>query len=82
VAEARERLAVNKQILHRFHMERFSPKELNEIECEEQYCVEVPKRYSALEDLEAEVHINSSWETIREHKNFRQMETLLISEVA
>jgi hypothetical protein len=32
VAKVRERLAVNKQISQRFHMERFSLKKLNEVE--------------------------------------------------
>jgi hypothetical protein len=32
VAKVRERLAVNKQRSHRFHMERFSLKKLNEVE--------------------------------------------------
>jgi hypothetical protein len=41
VEEVRERLAVNKQRLQRFHLERFNLKKLNEVEVEEQYCVEV-----------------------------------------
>jgi hypothetical protein len=32
VTEFKERIAVRKQILHRFHMERFSLKKLNEVE--------------------------------------------------
>jgi hypothetical protein len=32
VAKARERLAVNKKIMHRDHMERFNLKKLNEVE--------------------------------------------------
>jgi hypothetical protein len=32
VAKVRERLAVNKQRSHRFHMERFNLKKLNELE--------------------------------------------------
>jgi hypothetical protein len=41
VAKVRERLAVNKQRSHRFHMERFNLKKLNEVEGKEQYRVEV-----------------------------------------
>jgi hypothetical protein len=40
-AEVRERLAVNKQISHTFHMERLNLKKLNEIEGREQFIVEV-----------------------------------------
>jgi hypothetical protein len=37
VAKVRERLAVNKQKSHRFHMERLNIKKLNEVAGEEQY---------------------------------------------
>jgi hypothetical protein len=39
VAKIRERLAVNNQGLHKFHMERFNLKKLNEVEGKEKYCV-------------------------------------------
>jgi hypothetical protein len=60
VAKVRKRLAVNKQRSHRFHMERFSHKKLSEIEGKEQFRVEVSNRFSASEDLDAEVEINSA----------------------
>jgi hypothetical protein len=50
-----EKLAVNKQKLHRFQRERFNLKKLNEVEVKEQYCVEVSNRFATLEDLDAEV---------------------------
>jgi hypothetical protein len=40
-------------------MERFNLEKLNEVEGKEQYCVEVSNRFAALEDLDAEVEINS-----------------------
>jgi hypothetical protein len=43
-------------------MERFNLKKLNDVEGKEQFCVEVPNRFAALEDLVAEVEINSTWE--------------------
>jgi hypothetical protein len=48
-------------------MERFSPKKLNEVEAKEQFRVEVSHRFATLEDLDAEVEINSTWEMIREN---------------
>jgi hypothetical protein len=54
-AEVRERLAVSKQTTHRFRMERFNLKELNEVEGREQYCVEISNRYAALKNLDTEV---------------------------
>jgi hypothetical protein len=67
VAKVRERLAVNKQRSHRFHTERFNLKKLNEVEGKEQYRLLVSNRFAALEDLDAEVELNSAWETIREN---------------
>jgi hypothetical protein len=65
VAKVRERLAVNKQRSQRFHMERFNLKKLKDVEGKEQFRVEAPNRFAALEDLDVEVKINSAWETIR-----------------
>jgi hypothetical protein len=52
VAKVREKLAVNKQRSHRFEMERFNFKKLNDVESKEQFCVEVSNRFAALEDLD------------------------------
>jgi hypothetical protein len=46
VAKVRERLVVNKQGSHRFHMERFNLKELNEVAGKEQYRVDVSNRFA------------------------------------
>jgi hypothetical protein len=59
VAKIRERLAVNKQGSHKFHLERFNLKKLNEVEGKEKYRVEVSNRFAAIEDLDAEVEINT-----------------------
>jgi hypothetical protein len=48
-------------------LERFNLKKLNEVEGKEKFRVEVSNRFAALEDLDAEVETNSSWETIREN---------------
>jgi hypothetical protein len=40
----------------------------NKVEGKEQFCVEVWNRFAALEDLDAEVELNSAWETIGEKK--------------
>jgi hypothetical protein len=48
-------------------MERFNLKKLNEVEGKEQFHVEVSNRFAGLEDLVAEVEINSAWEMIREN---------------
>jgi hypothetical protein len=47
VVKVKERLAVNKQRSHRFHMERFNLKKLNEVEGKEQFRVKVSNRFAA-----------------------------------
>jgi hypothetical protein len=76
VAKVRERLAVNKQRSYRCHMERFFLKKLNEVEGKEQFLVQVPNRFAALEDLDAEVEISTAWETIRENIKISAKESL------
>jgi hypothetical protein len=76
VAKVRERLAENEQISLRFHMERFTLKKLNEVESKEKYHVEVSNRFVALEDMDAEVEINSAWEMIRENIKISAKESL------
>jgi hypothetical protein len=53
-------------------MERFNLK----AEDKEQFRVEVSNRFEALEDLDAEVEINSAWETIRENIEISAKESL------
>jgi hypothetical protein len=76
VAKFKERLAMKKQTSHRFHMERFNLNKLNDVEGKEQFRVEVSNRFAALEDLEAEVEINSALEMIRENIKISAKESL------
>jgi hypothetical protein len=48
-------------------MERFNLKKLNEIGGKEQYHVEVSNGVAALQDLDAEVEVNSANEMIRKN---------------
>jgi hypothetical protein len=64
VAKVRDRLALNKQESQRFHAERFNLKKLIEVEGKEKYLIEVSYRFAALEDLDAEVEINSAWQRL------------------
>jgi hypothetical protein len=72
----RARLAVNKHRSHIFHVEMFNLKKLNEVEGKEKFRVEVSNRFGALEDLNVEVEIISSWETIRENIEISAEESL------
>jgi hypothetical protein len=57
-------------------LERFNLKKLNEVEGKEQYRVEISSRFAASENLDAEVHINRAWETIRENIKISATESL------
>jgi hypothetical protein len=52
-------------------MERFNLKKLNEVKGKEKSRVEVSNRFTALEDLDAEVEISGTWVTIRKTITFR-----------
>jgi hypothetical protein len=67
VADIRESLVMSKQRARRVHMERFKLKKLNEVEGKEQYHFKIKNRVAALENLDAEVDVKKSWETIREN---------------
>jgi hypothetical protein len=67
VAKIKERLAVNRQRSHRFHVERFNVKKLNEAEGKEKYHVEISNRFAAVEEFNVQVDINSAWETLRQN---------------
>jgi hypothetical protein len=77
VAEkVRERLAVSTLRSYRFNMDRFNLKKLNQVEGKEQFRVGVSNRFAALEDLDAEVEIDSAWETFRENIKISAQESL------
>jgi hypothetical protein len=57
-------------------MERFSLKKLKEVESKEKYRVEVSNRFAVLENVDAEVEINTVWETIRENIKISAKENL------
>jgi hypothetical protein len=63
VTKVKEGMAVSKQTMHRFHMERFSLNKFNEVEGKEKYRVEISNRLEALKLLDTEVDINRAWET-------------------
>jgi hypothetical protein len=60
---------MKKQGSDRFSTEMFNLRKLSNIQDEEKFCVGASKRFAALEDLVAQMEINSAWETIRENIN-------------
>jgi hypothetical protein len=71
VAKVRERLAVGKRVVKKMDMERFNLKQLNEEEVKEQYQVTTKNTFAALENLDCDGDISSTWGTIRENIKFR-----------
>jgi hypothetical protein len=57
-------------------MERLNLKKLNEVEGKEQYRVEISKRFTALENLDAEEHIDRASNTIMENIEISVIENL------
>jgi hypothetical protein len=58
----RERLAVNKETMKRFNLERFNIKKLNKVRGKEQHWVKISNRFAALENLRDNGDINTAWE--------------------
>jgi lipoate-protein ligase A len=48
-------------------MESFNLKKLNKVEVKEKYSTDFSNRFATLENMNAEVEINSAWETVREN---------------
>jgi hypothetical protein len=57
-------------------MERFSLKNISEVEGEELYQVKIKNSLAAVENLDDDVDINKAWESIRENINILPKESL------
>jgi hypothetical protein len=67
VAKVWESLAMSKQTMQKFDMERFNLKKLYEVEGKEQYHVEISNKFTALENFDDDDDDdNRAWETIRQ----------------
>jgi hypothetical protein len=58
VEKVRERLAVNKQESHKFNVEKFNLRKLNELKVRKQYPIKITQRFAAWEDLSDSEDIN------------------------
>jgi hypothetical protein len=64
VTKVRKRLAVSKQTMHIYHLERFNLKKLNAQEGKEYYRVKkISNRFAALENFDDDADINRASET-------------------
>jgi hypothetical protein len=76
VAKVKERWAVSKQAAHKFDMERFNLRKLNELEVRKQYQIKISNRFAVLENLSDSEDINRAWENIKENVKIRAKESL------
>jgi len=81
IAKFRERLAVGKQAAQMFDRQRFNLRKLNELQVREQYQNEITVRFAALENLDDNEDVNSTWENIKENIQTSAKESLGLHEL-
>ena len=81
IAKVRERLAVGKQAAQRFDRQRLNLRKLNELEVKNQYQIEITNRCAALENLNEDEDVNSTWENIKEDIKTSAKESLGMHEL-
>jgi hypothetical protein len=67
VEKVRERLAVSKQGSHKFDVEKFNLRKLNELKVRKHYHIKITKRSAAWEDLSERKDIHRDWKNIKEN---------------
>jgi hypothetical protein len=80
VAKVRQRLAVSKQVAHKFDAERFNLKKLSELQVRKQYQLKISNRFAALENVNFSEHINRAWKNIKENIKISAQESLGLHE--
>jgi hypothetical protein len=67
VAKVREILAVSKQEVKNFDVERYKLRNLRELEVRKQFQINISKRFALLGNLNEREDINRAWENIKEN---------------
>jgi hypothetical protein len=75
-AKRRERLPVSKQVTHKFDMQRFDLRKLNDAEVKKQCQVKITIRSATLENFDNNVDMNRAWENIGENIKISAKESL------
>jgi hypothetical protein len=76
VVIVRDRLAMSKQITHRFRVKRLNLNKLKKVEGKEKYRIELSNKLATLEILYPDEDINRAWETIRDNIKISAKESL------
>jgi hypothetical protein len=67
MAKLRERISVSKQARHKFDVERFDLKKLNDVDVKEKYQVEISNTLANLESLDESFDINNPKDNVGYH---------------
>jgi len=76
VPKVREGLAVSKQAVKKFDVERFNPRALNELEVRKQHQIKISNRFSNLDNLSDSKDINRAWESMKDNIKIPAKESL------
>jgi len=67
VAKVRERLAVSKQGVKKFDVDRFNPRALNELEVRKHHQIKISNRFATLNNLSDIEDISRAWENMKDN---------------
>jgi type I restriction-modification system DNA methylase subunit len=81
IAKIREILAVSKQAAHSYDRQIFNMRKPNDLEVRKQYQIEITNRFVALENLNDDEDVNTTWENIKENIQTSAKEILGLREL-
>jgi hypothetical protein len=67
VVKLRERISVSKRARQKFDFKRLLLRKFDDVEVKEKYQVEISNRFEALENLDENLEISNTWESIGEN---------------
>jgi hypothetical protein len=80
VAKVREKLAVSKQAVQKFDVERFNFKKLCVLGVRKQYQIKISNRFAAFQNLNVSEDMYRAWENIKENIKISAQEGLGLHE--
>ena len=80
-AKFREILAVSTQAAHKFDVDRFNLRKINDLQVSKQYQIDIANRFAVFENLSDSKDINGAWENVKEKVNTSVTESLCLYEM-
>jgi hypothetical protein len=81
IAKIRELLVVSKQAAQSYDRQIFNMRKPNDLEVRKQYQIEITNRFVALENLNDDEDVNTTWENIKENIQTSAKEILGLCEL-